>query len=117
MTVSAEQLHVHTVRVPVERVRLVRRVVTETRQLQVQVRREELHVERIAVADGEAVPAEAVGGSPAGELVIVLSEEVPVLTTAVRPTERVRVSVVTVTGDRTVSADLRHEQTTLERDG
>ena len=63
---------------PVERVRLSRRIVTELRQVEIEVRREELVVERSPVDDPADHPV-----SPGpdrvtnDDLVIVLSEEVP----------------------------------------
>ena len=49
MTRSEEALFVQHERVPRERVRLVKRIVTETVTQTVEVRREELHLERVAV--------------------------------------------------------------------
>lgn len=119
LTVAAEQALVHLIRVPVERVRFTRRVVTETRQVQVQVRREELHVERTviddAADDGFSTDDPAAAGGV--ELVIVLSEEIPVVSTAIRPVERVRVNIVTVTDDEEVSVDLRREAVSVDIDG
>lgn len=48
---SEEELVVEKRRVPHDRVRVVKRVITETVTVQVQVRREELHVERLSPGD------------------------------------------------------------------
>ena len=50
MTRSEEELFVQRERVPRERVRLVKRIVTETVTQTIEVRREELHLERVAIS-------------------------------------------------------------------
>jgi stress response protein YsnF len=104
-------LHAERLDVGMERdvVRAVvrRRVVAETQQVEVTVRREVLEVEYLPVDPGE------LGDAPPGErapVVLVLSEEVPVVTTAVRPYERVVVDVVTRQQTETVKAVVGHEQ-------
>lgn len=115
---SEERLRVGHTLVAAERVLVRRRVVTETRMVEVQVRREELVVERVPVGPGDrAAGAGALGtggpGTP-GELVLELREEVPVLTTVVRPVERVRVRVERVAGTQQVTAELRHEEVVVD---
>jgi uncharacterized protein (TIGR02271 family) len=100
-----ERLDVGTQVVPVERVLVRKRVVTETRQIEVQLRREELVVERTPVEPGRA------GAGVAREpVVLTLVEEEPVVTVRARPYERVTVVVDRVTEQRPVTAELRREQ-------
>lgn len=106
---SEERLRVGTVRVPVGRVRLTRRVVTETRLVEVQLRREELHVEHLPATGREPVPA-----AGRDDLVLVLSREVPVVGVRAEPYERVRVRVVDVVTDQPVTAELRHEEVEVD---
>jgi uncharacterized protein (TIGR02271 family) len=77
-----------------------RRVVTEVKRLDVEVRREVLEVEQVPV-DGAAAAAP---GQPREPLVVVLSEEVPVVHLEVRPYEQATVEVRTVTEQHEVSA-------------
>ncbi len=82
---AEERARITTGWVAAERVRFERRIVTETRQVELTVRREELVVHRSALPDAAAgqPPAQA---APAGQpLVIVLREEVPVVQLAVQP--------------------------------
>lgn len=101
------------------RLRLTRRVVTGTRQIEVTVRREEL------TAEWEpAQPAEK--PSPLGDdeawqpaqtrdpLVIVLHEEVPEVTLQVRAYEQATATVTRHDGDIPVAGVVRKENVTLE---
>lgn len=106
---SEERLRVTSQRIPVERVLLRRHVVTETRTVTVQVRREELHIERVAVTDGTPATTAAEPGDNAPVLVMVLSEEVAEVTTRVVPKERVRVFIERQTEQQSASATLRRE--------
>lgn len=110
---AQEQLAVRREWVPVERVRVARRVVTETRRVEVSVRREELHVERVPIEPEAAGSTTDRQPAPA-PIVLVLREEVPVVTLATQPVERVRVSVDTVTGLHTVQAELRREEVAVD---
>ena len=105
MVLSAETLTVSTVRVPRERVRISKRVVTSTRTLEVQVRSEELVITREPVGDLDEVTAPAGDG----ELVVVLREEVPEVSLRVEPVELVRIGVTRVQGQDVVHAELRTE--------
>lgn len=107
---SEERLDVSTVRTATERVRIRKVVVTEERTVTVQVRREELVVEREPL-DG---PLEG-DGAPPEPLVIVLHAEVPVVSTRVVPVERVSVVVDRITAMRTVTEELRHERVDVHR--
>jgi len=103
-------------RVPVERVRVSTRLVTETRTVTVQVHREELVVERVAIPAGGAVDGHgshltANQGEPVMEMV--LREEVPEVLTRVVPVERVRVYLDRVAGTEQVSAAVRREEVEL----
>lgn len=119
LVLSAEVARIGTRQAPAGTVRIGKRVVTETRTVTVQVRREELYVEHIAapepaadLADGADVSA--LGASGEGPvLVLVLHEEVPEVIARVVPTERVSVFVDRVDGIETVSTDLRHEEVTF----
>lgn len=101
-----ERLHVQVDRVPVERVVLRRRIVTEVRQVEVTVRREELDIVRVPATGQEPTRS----APPRHPLVIVLSEEVPVIELATRPYEQVVVHVDAVTTQQQVSADVSREQ-------
>jgi len=109
---AEERLRTTTQRVAVERVRIAKRVVTETRTFTVKVRREELVVERLPAgadpdqpADGDRADLDQ--ATPLFELI--LHEEVPEVTIRVVPVERVR---VTKTAHRTSST----EQATVRRE-
>ena len=100
-----EQLRVGTRRVPTEKVLVRRRVVSEVRQIEVTVRREELEVHRVPLDGHEQSPV----GGPPEPLVILLSEEVPVVELHTRPYERVTVHVDTVTEQVEVTEELARE--------
>ena len=105
---SEEELVIERVLRPSERVRLTRHVVVETETHEVEVRREELRVEREPVREGsyDAV-TEAAGEEP---LEIVLHEEQVVIEKRVVPRERVRVTKQLVVDQLAVSAELSREQ-------
>ncbi|MBA2515905.1 MAG: DUF2382 domain-containing protein [Solirubrobacterales bacterium] len=111
ITRSEEELgfHVHT-RV-VGRVRLRKRIVSETVQLSVEVRREELELVH------EEAGEEFDDGSPLAEDVhtVVLSAEEPVVSMGVKPVERVHVHKELVTEQHEMVADVRREQVEVER--
>jgi uncharacterized protein (TIGR02271 family) len=94
---SQEQLHVDTEWVVAGHVRLRRRVISETRMIEVTVRREDLVVETDAAVspegviagsnlDGEPTAAPVLGQAP---MVFLLREEVPEVVTRTRAYERV----------------------------
>ncbi|NYD20521.1 DUF2382 domain-containing protein [Kineococcus aurantiacus] len=116
MVLSAEVLSTGTVRVPVERVRVAKRIVHTTRTIEVPVRVEELVVTREAV-QATADPAtgfEPVPGAGPTEVVLVLHEEVPQVSLRVQPVEVVRIGVVTVAGEELVRTELRTEVAEVE---
>lgn len=102
-----QRLQIGTERVAVERILLRKVIVTETRQVEVTVRREELHIERVpadpAVPSGRSEPA-------IGPLVIVLAQEVPVIQLHTQPYETVRVHLDTVTEQQQVTQTLSSER-------
>lgn len=114
---SEERMLVGRETIATERVRLRKHVVSEDVTRTVTLRREELVVEHEPVAHGDVV-----GGDVAGvdahathdELEIVLHEERFETRTVVVPVERVRVRVVRVDGERTVTEVLRREQIELQ---
>ena len=110
IVLNAERLHVAGVfRQPVERVRLRRRIVTEVRQVEVTVRREELVVDhdRLDGSDVEPEGTEHVDHEP---LVLTLSEEVPYVELRVQPYERVVATVHEVHREQTLRAPVGREQ-------
>lgn len=106
VTLHEERLEVRTVRTPVERLLLRRRIVTEVRQIEVTVRREVLEIDRHPT-DGASSTS---GDTSRNPLVIVLSEEVPVVSLETRPYERVQVTVDTVTAEQRVEESLAQER-------
>ena len=108
-----EQLRVGTRRVPTEKVLVRRRVVTEVRQVEVTVRREELEVHRVPLDGHEQSPV----GGPPEPLVILLSEEVPVVQLQTRPYERVTVHVDSITEQVEVTEHLAREEVDVRRLG
>ncbi len=131
MTRSEEELRVGTELRETERVRLVKRVVTEDVTMTVQIRREELVVERVPVKDGKPLyddgegtfsKAErerlysAVETAFAGDITeVVLYEERPRVEIDVVPIERVRVSREVHTEDEVVTGQVRKEIIETER--
>jgi uncharacterized protein (TIGR02271 family) len=120
-TLSQEVLHVGTEWAEAGQIRLRRRIVTETRTVEVSVRREELVVDVLDVDERHgALVGTAKDGrvsdepDPRQPLVIVLQEEVPEVTVHLRPYERVTVS--TTIGNRTgrVTGGLRREEVELD---
>jgi uncharacterized protein (TIGR02271 family) len=110
VVLSAETLTVSTVRVPRERVRISKRVVTSTRTVEVQVRSEELVITREPVSGAEGV-SPAAGND---EIVVVLRAEVPEVSLRVQPVEVVRIGTTTVQGEDVVHAELRTEVADVE---
>ncbi len=104
-----QRLQVDAVRAPVERVVLRRRIVTEVQQLQVTVRREELEVVREPLSGQPS----GVPGAAQPPLLIVLSQEVPVVELQRRPYEQVTVRVTSVQGHQQVDETVSKEQTEL----
>ncbi|ROP27075.1 DUF2382 domain-containing protein [Pseudokineococcus lusitanus] len=116
VTVSEERAVSRLVRVPVERVRVRTRVVTEVVRVDVEVRRQELVVERVPVDEDEARAAATTDLGEPEEVVVVLHEEVPVVTTETRPVERVTVRARRVESTTPVTVDLSREVVEVEQD-
>ncbi|MCU1631940.1 MAG: hypothetical protein JWM61_592 [Micrococcaceae bacterium] len=131
MTRSEEQLRVGTELRETERVRLVKRVVTEDVTMTVQIRREELVVERVPVKDGAPLYDDGAGTFSKAErdrlyaavetafngdvVEMVLYEEKPRVEIDVVPIERVRISREARTHDETVTGQVRKEVIETER--
>jgi stress response protein YsnF len=114
-----ERLDVGTQRVPVERVRFGKRVVTEERVVTVSVRREEFFLEQVPVgadATGDATGTAGVS-APTAEGIdptdavadLVLYEEQAEIVTRVVPRERVRVRLDRSREEVAVAAELARE--------
>ncbi|NIZ89538.1 YsnF/AvaK domain-containing protein [Kineococcus rubinsiae] len=109
VVLSAEQLSVEVERVPAERVRISKRIVEELRTVQVPLRREELVITREPLSSSGPLSRTA----PAEELVLVLHEEVPVVSVTTQAYERVTVSVETVHGEEVLRTKLRTEHASV----
>jgi stress response protein YsnF len=111
VTRSAQRLNIQNDWIAVERVGVRRRIVEHVLQLQVTVRREELVFDSspldVCIAQNPVVPA---------PIVVVLHEEVPVVTLEIRPYEQAVVSVVQVADEQTFSTTLDSEQIELNAD-
>ena len=114
MTRSEERLRVGTRTTETGRARLRKHVVTEQVSQTVPVSHERVRVEREPITDanrGAALSGPAISEE---EHEVVLREEVPVVDKDVVAVERVRVDKTVVTGQQTVSADVRKEQIELD---
>jgi len=111
---SEEELRLGTRVVPRERVRLVKRIVSETVTRTFEVRREELLVERAALDGSVAEAGDALSGD--GALEIILHEEQVELVTRVVPRERVRAYVELVAEEHPVTETVRREEVEVETD-
>ncbi|WP_199512609.1 PRC and DUF2382 domain-containing protein [Nucisporomicrobium flavum] len=113
MTRSEERLVAGTRTEPVAKARLRRYTVTEDQQVTVPVRREEVRLERDRApgADDGSAP-----GDRDSDPAMTLWAERPVVTTEAVPVEKVRLGKQTVTGEKTVSGEVRKERVELEDD-
>ena len=114
MTRSEEHLRVGTQDREAGRARLRKYVVTETEQVDVPVRREELRVEREPITEanrGEAMSGPAISEA---EHEVTLHEERPVVDREAVPVERVRLAKEQVTDTETVSGQVRKEHIDTE---
>ena len=105
MTLSEERLDVATRVVPTGRAVLRRRIVTERRTIEVEVRREEAVLELLPL-DG----TEPSGASHLALPELVLHEEQVVVVRRIVPVERVRLQVTPVTEQQQVVDDVRRER-------
>ena len=110
MTRSEEHLRVDTERREAGRARLRKYVVTENVEQPVQVRREEVRLEREPITDENRDTALAGPDITDDEYEVTLHEERPVVDTEVRPVERVRLGTEAVHEQETVRGEVRKEQ-------
>jgi uncharacterized protein (TIGR02271 family) len=110
MTRSEEELHVGKAERETGRARLRKHVVTEHVTKTVPVQREEVHVEREPITDGNVDAATDGPGISEEEHEVVLHEEEPVVEKRTVPKERVRLDKDVVTDDAEVEDDVRHEE-------
>jgi uncharacterized protein (TIGR02271 family) len=116
MTRSEEELRVGTRRRERGRARLRKYVVTEHVQQTVPVQREEVRVEREPVTEENVDRAMQGPDISDEEHEVVLHEEEVVTEKRAVPKERVRMSTDTVTGEETVSDDVRKERIDVDED-
>lgn len=115
VVLTEEQLVVETERIPAQHVRVRKEVVEEEVTVTVVLRHEELVIERLPIAPGEA-PAESARGPRLDEppIEIVLWAEEPVVTTRAVPTERVRVLRTLGSQQQDLTAQLRRERASFD---
>jgi stress response protein YsnF len=109
------------------RARLRKHVVTEQVQITVEVRREELRLEREPIAGSEQAlvedpdvfgTSEQFGGPDGGVIFeVVLHEERPVITTEIVPVERVRLTKLVQTERHTATGEVRKERIEVDLPG
>jgi uncharacterized protein (TIGR02271 family) len=110
MTRSEEQVRVGTRSQEVGRARLRKYVVTETVTQTVPVSHEEVRVEREPITDADRDKTLAGTELTEAEYEMTLHAKTPVVEKTVIPVERVRLAKETVTGEQTVSTDVRKER-------
>ncbi len=110
MTRSEEQLRVGTQRQESGKARLRKYVVTEQVSQTVPVSHEEARVEREPITDANREAANRGAEITESEHEVALHEERPVVQKEVVAKERVRMTAETVTGEETVSGEIRKEQ-------
>jgi uncharacterized protein (TIGR02271 family) len=114
MTRSEERVQVGTQTREAGRARMRKYVVTERVTQTVPVSHDEVHVVREPITDanrGSALSGPAISEE---EHEVVLNAETAVVAKETVPVERVRLDTTTVTGQETVSADVRKEQIELD---
>ena len=110
MTRSEEHLRVGTQTREAGRARLRKYIVSHTETQTVPVSHEEIVVEREPITDANRGAAMSGGTLTEEEHEVVLHEERPVVAKETVPVERVRLDTRTVTGQETVSAEVREER-------
>ena len=120
ITRSEERLVAGTEVYETGRARLRKYVITEEVQITIEVRREELRLERedLPATGREPVedpdvfgPDEIFGGPDGGPIFeVTLHEERPVITTEIVPVERVRLSKLVHTDEHVVAGEVRKER-------
>ena len=114
MTRSEERLQVGTQQREAGRARMRKHVVTERVTQTVPVSHDEVHVVREPITDANRGPAMSGPAISEEEHEVVLNAETPVVAKETVAVERVRLDTTTVTGQETVSADVRKEQIELD---
>ncbi len=116
VTRHEEQLRVGVARSAYGRVRLRKRIVTEIRTIEVEVRSEVLDIDWLPAEDSErrAVYGAGAQASDPDPLEFVLSGEEPVLTLATVAKERVTATRVIVAGSCNIEGQVRSEQVSVE---
>jgi uncharacterized protein (TIGR02271 family) len=116
---SEEHLAIQTIWSPSRRIRIAKRVITESKTITVDVRHEELVIEEIPLGvdqpgvDQPGADQPGDEGRPAG-LVLTLSKEHVVVDRQVTPVERVWVTVSLNAGAVEVSANLDQERIAVD---
>lgn len=113
MTLSQERMHVGTERVPVEKIRLRKRVVTEMVSQQVPVTHEEVQLEREPLTPTERAGYrdQQVGDE---DVEVTLTAERPVIRKESVPVERIRATKKTVTENASVTDTVRHDEAEVD---
>ena len=117
MTRSEERMRVGTATEETGRVRLRKYVVTETVQQSVPVSHEEVRLEREPITEANGGQAMAGPEISEEEHEVTLHAERPVVAKETVPVERVRLAKEHVTGEETVSGEVRKEQIETDTDG
>ncbi len=110
MTRSEEQLNVGTQKRESGKARLRKFVVTENVTTTVPVSHEEVRVEREPITEANRGEAMSGGAITEEEHEVTLHEERPVVQKETVPVERVKMGTETVTGEETVTDEVRKEQ-------
>jgi uncharacterized protein (TIGR02271 family) len=116
MTRSEERMNVGTATEQTGRARLRKYVVTEDVQQSVPVSREEVRVEREPVTEADRGAAMSGPDISEAEHEVTLHEERPVVEKETVPVERVRLAKERISGEETVSGDVRKERIEAEGD-
>jgi uncharacterized protein (TIGR02271 family) len=116
MTRSEEQMRVGTATEQTGRVRLRKYVVTETVQQSVPVSHEEVRVEREPITEANRGAAMSGPEISEAEYEVTLHAERPVVEKETVPVERVRLVKERITGEETVSGEIRKEHIETEDD-
>jgi uncharacterized protein (TIGR02271 family) len=114
VVLSEEELDVTTETRAAERVRLRKQVVTEEVTVTLEVRREELVIERETIPRDSVAAADATAFEDHAETVIVLHAEEPVIGRRVVPVERVRLRKDMVVEQTTINEPVRKERADVE---
>lgn len=114
LRLAEEELQVGTRQVEAGRVRLRKVVRTEHQEVPVELRREEIEIERVPAGEASQIPQ---GAFQEQEIEIPLMEEQPVVAKQARVTGEVRVGKDVKTETETVRGETRSEDVDIDRDG